>query len=260
MHNAAFDSLGLDCVYLAFQVKREALRDAVAAVRALAIQGLNVTMPLKTEIVRHLDRLEPTARFLEAVNTVVNREGVLTGFDTDGAGALNALRDAGVSLKGGKVVLLGAGGAARAIAYQLVRACGSLAILNRTVEKAQALAELVQAQGKATVTARPLTEAALGQELRDGSLLINATSVGMRPQEMETPVPRELLRSNLTVFDLVYSPVNTRLLAEARAAGARTIDGVSMLVHQGAESFRLWTGQEAPVETMTRAVRQALSP
>jgi len=250
----------LGCFYVAFQVTREALREAVAAVRALGILGLNVTMPLKTAIVEHLDRLESTARFVEAVNTVVNREGVLTGFNTDGAGALNVLTEARINLEGEKVILLGAGGAARAIAYNLVHACGSLAILNRTVEKAVALAELVRARGEARVAARPLTQAALAEELRDSSLLVNATSLGMRPLEAETPVPRELLRRDLAVFDLVYDPANTRFLAEAREVGARTIDGVSMLVHQGAESFRIWTGREAPVAVMMRAARQALPP
>ncbi|MEM2905967.1 MAG: shikimate dehydrogenase [Candidatus Bathyarchaeia archaeon] len=260
MHNAAFESLGLNAVYLAFRVEREILQAALSGVRALGILGLNVTMPLKTDIVKYLDELGSTARFVQAVNTVVNREGKLIGFDTDGVGALKALASAGVELHGLKVTLLGAGGAAKAIAYHLVRSCRSLAILNRSPEKALTLAELVRTQGQAQVVARALTRTGLEEELRESSLVINATSVGMKPQEMETPIPRELLRPDLTVFDLVYNPVETRLLIEARERGAATIDGLSMLVHQGAESFRIWTGREPPLETMMQAVRQAASP
>lgn len=258
MHNAAFRTLGLDCVYVAFTVTLRALPGAVAAIRALGLRGVNVTMPLKTEIALHLERLEPAARFLQTVNTVVNCEGVLIGYSTDGPGALRALGEAGVRVDDVKVAVLGAGGAARAIAYQLVHSCSELAILNRKMENAVALAQLLRPCDGAKVSPRPLTEAALAEELVDSVLVVNATPLGMRPLEGETPVPSRLLRSDLAVFDLVYDPENTRLLTEAREVGAKTIDGISMLVHQGAESFRVWTGRNPPTSVMMQAVRGAL--
>jgi len=258
IHNAAFKHLKLNFVYIAFKVSRENVKEALLGVRALGIKGLNVTMPLKTSVIPYLDKLDSNAEKIGAVNTILNHEGTLIGYNTDGLGALHALRARGQNPSGKNILILGAGGAARAVAFALCEEACTLTILNRTFRKAKKLAEeLGEKFGKKVKHGR-LAPQDLKTNVKEADILINATSVGMIPYENETPVDTKLLHSNLTVFDLVYNPQETRLLREAKAAGARTIDGLSMLIHQGAISFEIWTGRKAPIDVMVKACEKAL--
>ncbi len=254
MHNAAFQKLGLDYAYVAFRVSKEDLSKAVTGVRAMNLRGFNITIPHKMAVVPFLDKLDETARKLGAVNTVVNDGGVLTGYNTDATGFLQSLLEKGIEPKGKRIAILGAGGSARAIAFILADRGAYLTILNRHVERAQELAKDVSPQVKALA----LNDGNLLSVLKDTEVLINCTSVGMQ-KENETPVPARLLHRNLAVADIVYNPIETRLLREAKAAGARTVDGVEMLVWQGAQGFEKWTGQKPPVDLMRREAIKALT-
>ncbi len=261
MHNAAFEQMGLDFWYVPFRVKREQLEQAVAGMRALNIRGLNVTIPHKVAIIPLLDELDPLAGRIGAINTVVNDNGVLRGYNTDATGFLQALLEKGVEPRGKRVVLLGAGGAARAVSFVLAERGAHLVILNRRLELdwAEGLASrLTETFGK-EVKAPELAEENLAQALEEADILVNATSVGMSPNVDETPVTSNLLKPSLIVFDAVYNPVKTRLLREAGQTGAQTISGLEMLVWQGASAFELWTGVKAPVELMRAEVIKALA-
>ncbi|MCW4021273.1 MAG: shikimate dehydrogenase [Candidatus Bathyarchaeota archaeon] len=260
LQNAAFQHLGLDYVYVAFTVRRKRLEGAISGMRSLGFRGLNVTMPYKIEVIQYLDELDETAENVGSVNTVLNKEGSLIGYTTDGTGALNALRYNGVDPSDKKVVLLGAGGASRSVSFTLAKEANDLVILNRTLEKAENIVnDLTRVLGfGAKVRAGRLDDANLERELRDADILVNATSVGMRPREALTPADSSLLRSGLAVFDLVYEPLETRLLREARMVGAKTVDGLTMLTLQGAASFEIWTELEAPIDVMMEAAAKEL--
>ena len=258
IHNAAFQHLQLDYVYVAFPVKRGDLRTAIQGMRSLKIHGLNVTTPHKLEVTQHLDHIDESAKNVGAVNTILNKEGTLIGYNTDGKGALLALEADQGELSDKKILILGAGGASRSISYTLAQEARELVVLNRTVEKAERLVkELLTTFGN-KVRYGELSRGHIKVELEDTDILINATTVGMHPNEDETSVDRDLLRSNLTIFDLVYHPPETRLLRDAKASGARTIDGLAQLVYQGAVSFEIWTGKRAPVDVMMKAAREKL--
>jgi len=260
MHNAAFKELGLDYLYVPLRVKREELGKAVESIRALNIRGLNVTLPHKMAIISFLDELDPLARKIGAVNTIVNDDGVLTGYNTDATGFLQALLEGGVEPKEKKVVILGAGGASRAISFILAERDAYLVILNRLLELdwAKELAQRVSKVSKKGVKALELNEKNLEMVLEGADILINATSVGMSPDVDETPVPAKLLKPGLIVFDIVYNPIKTRLLKEAETAGAQTIGGLDMLAWQGAIAFEKWTGRKAPLDLMKKEAIKAL--
>jgi shikimate dehydrogenase len=258
MHNAAFEALRLDYVFLAFKVKPAQVEAAVNGMKALNIRGLNVTMPHKSTVINHLDRVDLSAQIVNSVNTILNKENLLFGFNTDGVGALKALRENGVEPKGRKVLLLGAGGAARAIAYTLAKEADELAVLNRTVKQAQELAKLLEKSLNKKVVAGSLSPSDIQRNIEDSDILVNATSVGMKPKPDESPVAAKALRSNLAVMDIVYNPVETKLAKDAKAVGAQVISGVEMLIYQGAASFEIWTGKSAPVEVMRKAVLKHL--
>lgn len=258
MHNAAFNHLKLDFVFLAFRVKAAELESAMRGMRGLNIRGLNVTMPHKTSVTKYLDAVDPTVKFLGSVNTVLNDGGRLLGFNTDGVGALQALRDNGVDLKGKKMLLLGAGGAAKAIAYALAREVEELCVLNRAAEKAMVLAEALSQKFCRKVVGDALSSSAIQKNLRDANVLINATSVGMHPNISQSLVAPQWLKPDLTVMDIVYNPLETKLVKDAKTVGAQVVNGVEMLLYQGAASFKVWTGLSAPIEVMRRAVQDKL--
>ena len=260
MHNAAFTKMGIDYLYVPFRVKKEELSQAIAGMRALNIRGLNVTIPHKVAIMPLLDKLDGLAERIGAVNTVVNDDGVLTGYNSDASGFLQALRAGGVEPAGKKVVVLGAGGASRAISFTLAERGAHLVILNRQLEFAWAeeLASQISQAFEREVEALKLDEENLSSVLAGANVLVNATSVGMSPDIHETPVPGKLLKSSLVVFDIVYNPLKTRLLREAEAVGAKTISGLDMFVWQGALPFELWTGLKAPVDLMREEVMKVL--
>ena len=257
---AALDALGIDARYEAWDTPEVDLRVAVERLRSGDVLGANVTVPHKVAVIALIDRLDPLAELVGAVNTIVGRDGLLHGTNTDVHGVLHAIEGAGVSVRGSDVLLLGAGGAARAVVVAMRQGgAASLTIANRTLAKAR---QLVPVGGEdLAVAVCPLDAASepLRAAMARAELVIHSTSLGMRhgPDEQATPIPPELFRAEQTAFDLVYAPERTPFLIAAERAGARTIGGLSMLVHQGAESFRLWTRQEPPLDVMFDAVRSA---
>jgi len=254
MHNAAYRKLGLDYIYIPFRVKPEQLVPAVDGLRALNVSGFNVTIPHKVSIIPMLDGLDPLAEKIGAVNTVVNNDGELRGYNTDADGFIRALLERGVEPGGKNIVVLGAGGASRAITYNLAERGAHLTILNRQLELdwAEDIAELIKEDFGRAVRVLELRDEYLAEALERADILVNATSVGMSPAGDESPVPAGLLKDSLIVFDIVYNPMTTRLLREAKAAGARTIGGIDMLAWQGALAFEKWTGQSAPLDLMRK--------
>ncbi|MBS7659361.1 MAG: shikimate dehydrogenase [Candidatus Bathyarchaeia archaeon] len=259
MHNAALQHLGLDVIYVAFRVRGEALEDAVKGVRSLNIYGLNVTMPHKTAIIKYLDEVDPIAKDIESVNTVLNVNGKLIGFNTDGIGALNALRYNHADPKGRRVLILGAGGAAKAIAYQIAASnAEKIVIINRTGEKAKELAKFLRKRFKVKIMGKQLSTITLRKALKETDILINATSVGMRPYNDQTLIDKQWLRRDMTVMDIVYDPVETKLLIDAKNIGAKVINGIDMLLYQGAESFKIWFRVDPPIDVMRKAIIEEL--
>jgi len=258
MMNAAFRALGLNDIYVAVRVPEKLLADAMAGIRKMDIAGMNVTIPHKITVMKFLDELDETAISAGAVNTIKNRQGEMVGFNTDGEGALRNLEKKIGKVDGKKALLLGAGGAARAIAFSLAKAGAELTIANRTLSRARELALAIEHTLGTKVSFVPLEQAKLRAAIKDSDILINATSVGMRPEKDKTLVTAEMMHENLVVHDIVYKPLQTRLLREAKKAGARTIDGLGMLVQQGALAFEIWTGKRAPVKVMEAAARLEL--
>ncbi len=258
MHNAAFASLNLNWVYVPFEVAPERIGEAIAGIRAMNLAGVNVTVPLKELIPAHLDALTDRAAALGAVNTIIHRDGQLIGDSTDGPGFLEAIAYAGAVIGTGiKVVVLGAGGSARAVVRSLIDAGASVTIANRNIERAETLSKDV-VDGKARVI--PLTERTVGEALSEAAVLVNTTSVGLYPRGDEMPpVPPDALHPGLFVSDLIYNPAETRLLALARERGCRTQNGIEMLVRQGAISFTHWTGLVPDVTVMRDAVMGVLA-
>ncbi len=257
MHNAAFAALDLDAAYIAFDVDKERAEMAIRGARALGFGGLNITFPLKEAALHHC-KPDALSQRIGAVNTI-DRAGA--GYNTDGIGAVRALEEAGVTVKDASIVLLGAGGAAKAIAAQLLLSGARVLVANRTASRSLILAQQMTAEnincGCGDIEAHSLNE--IDRLLREARVLINATTVGMRGVlEGQTLVASAQMHPGLVVFDIVYHPLETPLLREARAAGLQTIDGAKMLVHQGAASFALWTALDPPVQTMEAAVREAL--
>ena len=262
MHNAAFAVLGLNWVYVPFSVDPERIAEAMAAVRALDLAGLNVTIPHKLAVLPYLDEISDDARLLGAVNTVVPREGRLLGYNTDGQGFLRSLEATGEPISGSAVVLIGAGGSARAVALALARAgAASLTVVNRTLERAQAVVELLRSAElcgayQALALDDPRAAAAVGE----AGVVVDSTAVGMYPHhEVEPVIPSRWLHGGQVVCDLTYNPRETVLLRAAAAAGARTLDGTGMLVHQGALALEYWTGREAPAAAMRAALLACLA-
>ncbi len=253
MHNAAFEALKIDYVFLAFKVKSAEVENAMRGMRGLGIHGLNVTMPHKNAVIKYLDEVDPAGKTIASANTILNKDGRLLGFNTDGIGALNALEQNGVEPKGKKVLLLGAGGAAKAIAYTLSQEADELVILNRTPKQATELADLLKQKFNKKIKAGELSPSAVEDNLADSDVLINATSVGMKPNANQTHVQPEWLKPDLAVMDIVYDPIETKLAKDAKAAGAKVVSGVEMLIYQGAVSFEIWTACKAPVEVMRKA-------
>jgi shikimate dehydrogenase len=258
MHNAAFEELKLNLVYVAFTVMRNELKEAILGARILGFQGLNVTMPHKNAVIKYLDEIDSIAKSIGAVNTILNYEGKLVGFNTDGIGAMRALKENGVSSEGKKLLLLGAGGAGKAIAFQAAQEVKELVILNRTSEKAEQLAEALHREFGKRVRGREFSSEFLEEEMEDADILVNATSVGMHPEVNRSLIPRTLLRPNLCVMDIIYSPLETKLVMDAEAVGAKVVSGLEMLVYQGAASFEIWTNQPAPVGVMKKTALNKL--
>ena len=262
MHNAAFAALRLSFLYVPFAVAPENLEPALRGLNALGIVGVNLTIPHKEAVLPFLDEITDEARAIGAVNTVHVTGGRLLGDNTDGRGFFEPLREMGVSVTGRSVVVLGAGGAARAVVFRLVHEGAHVTLVNRTPERAERLAADAAPTGTGTV--RTLTfelhdAKELGKRIAESELLVHTTRVGMSPHsDALPPVPLEAFHSDLLVYDLVYNPVETELLKQARARGCSTLTGVKMLVFQGAAAFERWTGQWPPTDVMEQAVLEGL--
>jgi shikimate dehydrogenase len=260
---AAFDHHGLDVRYEKWETPEGELAARVERLREDSVLGANVTIPCKEKIIPFLDELSDTAARIGAVNTIVNRTGRLMGFNTDVEGFITSLRqDANYRLRNRKVVVLGAGGVARAVVFALLNEeVTSVTVFNRSVERARSLVRsFARSAGRIPLAAPPWTELETSSEVQDCDLLVNCTSLGMRygATEAESPLGADLIPKDALVYDLVYNPEETPFLREAKKAGAETLGGLSMLVHQGAASFELWTGKSAPVDIMLRTAREAL--
>jgi shikimate dehydrogenase len=258
IHNAAFGSLKMDSIFVAFKVEASCVEIALRSMRGLNIQGLNVTMPHKSTVITYLDELDEKSALLESVNTILNDKGKLRGFSTDGSGAHRALEENGIGLAGKRMVLLGTGGAGKAIAFALSKEVGEIVLLNRTPEKACKLAEILHSKFQKKVSVDSLSPEAMAKALQKADLLVNATSVGMYPREGNSLVRREWLKPSMVVMDIVYNPVETKLARDARLVGAKVISGLEMLIYQGAESFEVWTGIPAPISVMRQAALSSL--
>ncbi len=247
MHNAAFRHLEIEACYVPFDVAD--IEAGVQAVRTLDIRGVSITVPHKISIMPYLDQIDDAAAKIGAVNTVVNRDGVLTGTNTDGIGAVRALSEKG-PIQRMRVAVVGAGGAARAIGFGVQSAGGQVTIFNRTVDRGRKLAEDL---GCEFVPLSDIMQA-------DTDIVVNATTVGMHPNSEKSPLPFEFLKPGMIVMDAVYSPLKTRLLEDAEARGCTQINGLHMLIYQGAAQFELWTGEKAPSDLMLRAAEERRKP
>ncbi len=261
MQNAAFEASGIDMVYLPFNVFPSELASAIAGIRALGLKGVNVTIPHKQAVIPLLDEVSEVARLIGAVNTIVNVEGRLIGYNTDCTGFITSLREEGNEDPADKTVfMIGAGGAARAVATTMVLAgAKEIVVANRSFGRAEDLATSLNSIKPGIAKALPLGSKAVTEALGKAQVVVQATSVGMAPNHhADPPIPVEAINPYSLVCDLVYTPAQTRLLQEALARGCRTIGGIGMLVYQGAEAFQLWTGTEAPVELMKGILEKAL--
>jgi shikimate dehydrogenase len=261
MHNAAFAALGLNFAYVPLPVQPEHVEQALRGLVALNFKGCNVTVPHKQAVMRYMDNLSDAARLTGAVNTIHIKDGEFYGYNTDAHGFLQSLLEVNCDPKGMRVAVLGAGGAARAVVYALARhGVDSVVVLNRTAQRAAFLVDdLADAFPHSDLSFEPLTSKALTALNSRIDLVINTTSVGMYPDVDSSPWPDDVsILPQVTFCDLVYNPLQTVFLHQAGAAGATTIDGVGMLVHQGAFGFEQWTGHEAPVEVMRQACLKKL--
>lgn len=261
MHNAAFKELKLDFTYKPLEVEPEELKKVTSDIlRASNARGASVTIPHKISIMEYLDEIDFVAKRIGAVNTIVNEGGKLKGYNTDGIGALRAIQEIYGDLRGVRAVVLGAGGAARAISYMLAKNVSEIRILNRTSSRAENLCEYLSSlkECHAKISSNGLNINSMSASLQGADILVNTTPLGMHPETEDSPVAREHLRSRLLVFDAVYNPPMTRLLRDAKAVGSRILTGVSMLVYQGVVAFELWTGKKAPEGIMMESVLDAL--
>ena len=256
LHNAGFEALNLPLVYVAHEVEPARLAEAFAGARAMGYRGLSITMPHKVAALGLVDDVDDTAQAIGCINTVVMKDGRLCGANVDGLGALGALRQAGADPAGRRVLLLGSGGAARALAITigLHAKPAELLILGAIEDELARLARDVAERTGCTVTADLLTDATLATGLGQAQVLLHCTPVGMKPDSERSLVPRDGLRSELVVFDAVYNPRRTLLLREAAAAGCCVIEGTEMFLGQAALQFELWTGKPAPKDIMRRVL------
>ena len=256
MHNRAFNALNMDYAYLAFDVNPSNLKSAIDGASSLNIKGLNVTIPHKIEVMKYLDEIDEVAALIGAVNTIDFKD--MKGYNTDGIGAVKAIEEV-TTIKNKNVIIAGAGGAARAISFYIAKYnAKSITILNRNIEKADKLADDISGSDLIScVKSDSLSK--ISDYLGDADILINTTPVGMHPNINDKAIAEAGdMHEDLTVFDAVYNPNETVLIKEALKANANPVYGIKMLLYQGAESFKIWTGREAPVGEMEKALKNTL--
>ena len=256
MHNAAFDALGMDYAYVAFDVNPNDLSSAIEGAKSLNIKGFNVTIPHKIEVMQYLNELDEVASLIGAVNTIDFKN--LKGYNTDGIGAVRAIEEVS-PIKDKDVIVAGAGGASRAISFYLAKfGASSITILNRNADKAQNLAEdVLKSDLIGDVNSDSISQ--INGYLGNADILVDTTPLGMDPHIDDEPIARaDSMHEDLVVFDAVYNPNETVLIKEAIKAGAKPVYGIKMLLYQGAESFKIWTGQDAPIDVMEKALNEYL--
>ncbi len=251
MHNAAFEETGINAAYLAFEPGD--IADAIQSMKILNIAGASVTIPFKIEVMQYLDDIDPLASAIGSVNTLLNRNGKISGFNTDGYGAVEALLQSGSSIDGANVLIIGNGGSSRAIAFTLLKEGARVNIAGRNLEKVTDLCNDLERFNN-NVTAFQLSDMDMGL-MEQFNIVINTTPIGMYPKTSLTPIDTEIISPSATVFDIIYSPHETELLKNSSQKGCKIVHGIDMLLYQGTRQFELWTGQKAPVETMKKILQ-----
>ena len=258
MHNALFEDLKLDYAYLAFDVHSNNLKAAFEGIRALKIEGANITIPHKQEALKYMDELDPLVKEIGALNTVKNENHKLIGRNTDALGAKKALNDANFDLRGKKVILMGAGGAARAICHVIKEEIDELMIINRTINNAKRLATELEKDSRLKIKSFELRNPSIVNLVQSADILINTTSIGMYPDFTKSPLPKQALDEHLSVFDVIYNPLETQLLKDASDKGCKTLGGLDMLINQGALAFEWWTSKKPNIKLMKEKVIEFL--
>jgi len=258
MHNAALKDLSLDYVYVAFNIPPNDLKRAVLGFKMFSIKGINVTIPYKENIIPYLDEIDPLAEKIGAVNTIKNEGKYLIGKNTDASGAKKALLDAGCEITGKKALILGAGGAAKAVSFAISEDLDALYIANRTEKRAIKLAKDLTNKTAIKAIGKNMSINTLKNLLDEVDILINTTPLGMYPAIEESPISEEMLHNDLFVFDIVYNPLETKLLKEASKIGCKTLSGLDMFVNQGALAFEWWTGKKPNLNLMKEKVVEFL--
>jgi shikimate dehydrogenase len=254
IHNLSFKNKEINAVYLAFEP--ESIGDSIKAMRSLGISGASVTIPFKVDAMNYLDELDPLAENIGSINTIHNIRGKLKGYNTDGYGAVTSLRENGVTIEGSGFLIIGNGGSARSIGFTLLQEGGKVVLAGRNRDRIEALRDDLKKTA-------PEVESVLLDDLdtaimKNNAVIINTTPIGMHPDTDSLPLREDLIRKEHTVFDIVYSPENTRLLETASVKGCRTVRGLDMLINQGVKQFEIWTGETAPVELIKKELKKLL--
>ena len=258
MHNAALNELSLDYIYMAYDILPSELKKAILGFKKSNVKGINVTIPHKEKILNYIDELDPLSKQIGAVNTIKNEGGVLLGRNTDALGAKQALFDAGFKIEGKKALILGAGGAARAISFALSEEIDEIFIVNRTEERAIKLANELQEKTKIKASGMEMNGKTLRTLISSVDILINTTPIGMYPKIDTSPISKDLLHENLFIFDIIYNPLQTRLLKDAKKVGSKTLNGLDMFINQGALAFEWWTSKKPNVKLMKEKIIEQL--
>jgi len=254
MWNPALQELSLDYVYLAFDVHPKNLEKAISGIRSLGIRGINVTLPHKETVIKYLDEIDPIALKIGAINTIKNDEGTLRARNTDASGAKKALLDAGCNISGKNIVFLGAGGVARSLAYIFAEESNQIILTDLIEERAMTVASEIKEKMKLNIEGKKITKDNINESLKKADILINATPIGMYPRVENTPITKDMLNADLFVFDVVYNPLETRLMKEAAEIGCQTLGGLDMLVNQGILAFEWWTNQNPNRSLMKKKI------
>jgi shikimate dehydrogenase len=258
MWNPALQELRLDYVYLAFDVHPKDLAKAISGIRSLGIRGINVTLPYKETVIKYLDEIDPIALKIGAINTIKNDEGTLKARNTDASGAKKALLDADCNVSGKNIVFLGAGGVGRSLAYIMAEESNQITLMDLVEERAIAVANEIKENLNVSIEGKISNKNTINETLKKADILINATPVGMYPKVEDTPITKKSLHSDLFVFDVVYNPLETRLMKEAAEIGCQTLGGLDMLVNQGILAFEWWTNKNPNRSLMKKKIIEFL--